>query len=445
MENNNNTELVHSSRERLTRGMESFLVLLNISTYCCVLPYILFHQYSRKWTIILIILINITYVFFRFRGKVRIPSDKLFFIFICINIANFLTVFLSDGHPMASILYPLLNISFYILLFNLYLKYSETESLWSSIWYIVRGYVWLGVMGVASAVLLFLMIKLGLNPLRTPIVNDYYDLFMANVVVLGHTYYYPYYISVLLVPESLLIKLPFFTDYGVICGIFHEPHVITFIVFPVLFILWAYTKSKLLNTFYFLIWMLIVFMELSTTNILAFGVSLLALFCVDRNKRAWLLPLGFIALYFFLYIGIENTDLFIVADKLGGDNTSSRDYTLGTIGFAFTPETLLGSDFMSNDYLFSYSSAGRRDVGYIQFFLNIVFLLLFIIRLIKVIMFSRKYRLIGIAILYFFVHSFKTAMVTYTSPQLLLMMFLLYVITNMSFDEDECLVKSSKK
>ena len=339
----------------------------------------------------------------------------------------------------------MLNFSFYLFLYNIYLKYRETESKWHSIWYIVRGYVWLGVLGVISAIFLLILMKFGLNPLKTPVVNDYYDLFKANVEVLGHTYYYPYYISVLLVSESILVKLPFFTDYGIICGIFHEPHVITFIVFPVLFILWAYTKNKFLNSFFLMIWMLILLMEFSTTNILAFGISLLVYFCVEKDKRKFLFLVGLIALYIFLYIGIDNTELFIVADKLAGDDTNSRDYTLGTIGFAFAPETLLGSNFMDNDYLYSYSSAGRRDVGYIQFFLNIVFLMLFIIRLVKVIMFSKTFRLIGIAVLYFFVHSAKTAMVTYTSPQLLLMMFLLFVITNINFDEDECLVKNLKK
>lgn len=417
---------------------DSLLVLLNVSTYCCVVPYIVFHQYSRVPNLLFIIIINIIFLLFRFHKKTKIPSDSLLFIYVCVCLSNILAVLTSEEWNILAFYYFVLNTSFYLLLYNLYEDYHKTDSSLYSLWLTIRGYIWLCFIGVFSAIIMFLLTKFGFNPLKTPIVDEYYDLFKANVEDLGASYYYPYYISVIQYFDNL-IKIPFFTEYGIICGIFHEPHVITFVVFPALFIICFFEKRIGVRLVYYILWILILLMESSTTNIISFVISLVVLMTLEKGSRKWLAIFLVLLAYFIYYIGLENSELFFVMDKLNGED-GSREYSMGTIEFAFTPSSLFGSNFMVNDYLQANSSLGRRDVGYLSFFFNIVFLALYIIKVVKIVVFSEKFRLFGVAALYFLLHSTKIAMVSYTNPLLILMCFILFVtakLNNTPSDEQE--------
>lgn len=414
-------------RGNILRYIDSLLVMLNISTYCSVIPYIVFHQYQRGWCILFISIINIIYLYVRFHNKIKIPSDLLFFVFVCVLSSNVLAVLLTGDKSNVAFLYPILNTTFYILLFSLYSEYIKTESKKQSIWLVTRGYIWLCVLGIISAISLFLLIKVGLDPTSTPVADEYYDLFKSNSDSTIRTYYFPYHISVLLDAGIITKKIPFFMDYGIICGLFHEPNAICFVVFPALFILWFYEKKKSIRISCFFIWFFIILLTASTTNILAFSFSMVILMMLGRKTRKWLIPIGLFGLYLILYIGLENTDMVFILDKLE-DTDGSRSYSSGTIEFAFTPLTLFGSNFLNNSYLAEVSSAGTRDVGFLSFMFNIVFLSIFIYRLVRLVLVYKEYRLLGIAALYFFLHSMKTAMVTYTNPILLLMMFIMFVV-----------------
>lgn len=407
--------------------LDSLLVMLNISTYCSVVPYVLFQQYQRGWCILFISIINIFYLFVRFHNKIKVPSDFLFLIFVCVLSSNVLAVLSTGDKSNVAFLYPILNTTFYILLFSLYSEYIQTESKKQSIWLVARGYIWLCVWGIISALSLFFLIKAGFDPTTTPVADEYYDLFKSNSDSSIRTYYFPYHISVLLEAGIITKKIPFFMDYGIICGLFHEPNAICFVVFPALFILWFYEEKKSLRILYLFIWLFVILLTASTTNILSFSFSIVILMMLEKKFRKWLIPIGFISIYLILYIGLENTDMVFILDKLE-DTDGSRSYSSGTIEFAFTPLTLLGSNFLSNSYLTEISSAGTRDVGFLSFILNIVFLSLFIYRLVRLVLVYKEYRLLGIAALYFFLHSMKTAMVTYTNPILLLIMLIMFVV-----------------
>ena len=428
----NNTSIkIHKKkywmRKDLYRCTDSLLVMLNISTYCSVIPYIIFHQYQRGWCMILLSFINVLYLLTRFHGKVKIPTDTLFFIYISVLLSNIIAVLTSGDESNVAFIYPFINSTFYVLIFTLYYDYKKSETKLESIWLVIRGYIWLCALGIVSAISLFILIKAGFNPTTTPVADEYYDLFKSNAESTIRTYYFPYYISVLLDAGIITKKIPFFMEYGTICGIFHEPNAICFVVFPALFFLWFYERRVHFRLFYFFIWVFIILLTGSTTNIIAFLFSIIVLLIMEKKARKWLIPLSVIALYLIIYIGLDNTELVFILDKLN-DADGSMSYSSGTIEFAFTPSTLFGSNFLNNSYLTDISSSGKRDVGYLSFFLNIVFLSLFIFRLGRTIIKSKQYRLLGIAALYFFLHSMKTALVTYTNPLLLLMMFVLYVV-----------------
>ena len=363
------------------------------------------------------------------RARLKIPIDSLFFLYVVVNSLNCINVFVDESEGMLMVLfYTFLNVSFYLVLYNMYCYYRKITTVKNSLWFIIRGYIWLCTISILGATILFLMIKGGFNPYSTPIANDYYDLFKSNVEVSGATYYFPYHISVLATSDHAQLRIPFFTDYGVICGLFHEPHVITFITFPALFLLLYYIRKKYFKVVCFGIWLFIMLLAASTTNILAFFTSLFVLMFFERKVRLPLFLFFIIVFYMILSIGMESEEFLFLAEKLNGDNTVSSDYSKNTLIFAFSPKTLMGSNFINNNYLNTISTTGR-DVGYLPFLFNILFLIVYVIRMIKIIIFSNEFRYVGIATLYFFIHSMKTAMVTYTSPLLLLMMFMLFIVS----------------
>jgi len=253
------------------------------------------------------------------------------------------------------------------------------------------------------------------------------DLFEDNVNTLGHTYYYPFYTSVLLVSKSLSLKLPFFCEYGTICGIYFEPHIVTFMLCPALFLLWAYIKRTMYRVGLFFMWLFIILISCSTTNILCFTCCLLLLFLYTKKGRIALIPILYILVFAIFMIGLENTELFFIVKKL--DGSSSMQYSENTMLFAFEPRTLLGTNFMSNGYLTEIST-NPKDVGYIPCFLNILFLIVAYAKLLnKFFCKNTYYILLSCMILYFFLHSMKIAMVSYSLSFLMLIIFLLQIIT----------------
>ena len=402
----------------LIKICDTIIVLLNVSMNSSVVPYLFFHQHLRIYDYIIVILLDILYISCRFKKK-RIPHDILFYLFILVNISNLLSIIINDTWSTIVCFYLILNCLFFFILYNIFcIKGNSIDSLK----YSIKGYLFLCVWSVIGIIIMSLLVFIGFDPTRSLNITEDYDLFRANSEDLGHTYYYPYHISVI-----LCSKLNSFR----ICGLFHEPHVSTFYIFPALFFFFIFLKNKIMKIILLLLWCFVMVIDLSTTNILVFIFVLGFYLFLEKTLRWWLVPFALLLL-FVIYIGIENTELFFLYDKLIGDDSSSREYTLGTLKFAFTPHSLLGSNFLNNNYLFS-SGEYNRDVGFLSFSLNILFLLILLVRTIRFV-FMPQYRLIGLGILYFILHSTKTAMTTYSSPLLILIIFVLYCLSMIKCD-----------
>jgi hypothetical protein len=251
------------------------------------------------------------------------------------------------------------------------------------------------------------------------------DLFASNADKFGHNYYFPYNISILLHSISGM-RIPFFSESGAICGLYHEPHIITFMTFPALFILLSKLTSHWQKGVIIGLYVLIMLLATSTTNIVTFFVCVLVLLFRRRSMNLiFSLLIIIITIWIILYsINIDLSDFMFISEKM---ESGSKDYSQKTILFAFTPKTLLGSNFMQNDYLDAISS-NSRDVGYISFILNIIFLLIFSYKIIRLIFTKNNMSsMVGIAILYFFLHSMKVAMVAYSLSFLMFAMFLLTI------------------
>lgn len=402
----------------LIKIIDTIIVLLNVSMNSSVVPYLFFHLHLRIFDYIVVIILDIAYIGCRFK-KTKIPHDILFYLFILVNISNLLSIMINDTWSTIVCFYLILNCLFFIILYNIFcIKGNSFDSLK----YSMKGYLFLCVWSVIGIIIMSLLVFIGFDPTRSLNITESYDLFKANSEDLEHTYYYPYHISVILCSKFNTLR---------ICGLFHEPHVSTFYIFPALFFLFAFLKNKTMKIVLLLMWIFVMVIDLSTTNILAFLFVIGVYLFLEKSLRWWLVPFSLILLL-VIYIGIENTELFFLYDKLAGDDSSSREYTLGTLKFAFTPHSLLGSNFFNNDYLFS-SGGNNRDVGFLSFFLNTLFLIVLFVRTIHFVVMP-QYRLIGLGILYFILHSTKTAMTTYSSPLLMLIIFILFCLSKIRCD-----------
>lgn len=100
---------------------------------------------------------------------------------------------------------------------------------------------------------MLLMVELfHFNPMSNDVTNTY-DIFMAGLGTsrtANETFYYPYYMSVVSVGNEDRIDL--FHSAGSIYGIFHEPHIMTFMVFPALIIFLYKAKSLYQKGLYYL-------------------------------------------------------------------------------------------------------------------------------------------------------------------------------------------------
>jgi len=278
---------------------------------------------------------------------------------------------------------------------------------------------------------LFILIKIGVNPLINNI-STKYDLFADNYRM-GSNYFFPY-ISII---GGRGIRFEFFQELGIIYGLYHEPHIVTFMLFPALF-LFLYKSETKHRIYIILIYVLILLLTVSTTNILSVLFCIIVLISIKlKNNFAG----GFIFLFisiglgFLIYKNFDNSILYILGKVEGAGG--SKDYSMETIKFAFTPNTLLGSNFMSNTYLHEIST-NPRDVGFISFTLNIFFLLIVYFKTIKLILSKNKMKIaIGFSTLYFMLHSTKVAMVSYSLSFLIFMIFLITTYSNIKEDKME--------
>ncbi len=319
-------EKYQASSSKWLYFVDSLLILLNLSLSGTIIPSLLFSS-ELGYNIGIVIILNMAYLFFRFHINIKIPTHSLFIIYFLLNFINVFTSLLTSTGRFFPSLYLMLNTTFYVILYNLYIRYRKEVSLGATIKLIIRGYIWLGIVSIVSILLLFLLVRIGFD-ININDISHSMSVFKANVETLGHTYYFPYSLGIFLELSYSVISIPFLADYGGrICGLAYEPHISTFLVFPSLFFLLAYARSYQTKLFLFLIWLFIALISLSVTNIIAFCACITALLFLDKKWRyLGLIPL-IIGVYFFVDFLLDSP-LSFVLDKISGNDTSSIQRTI---------------------------------------------------------------------------------------------------------------------
>lgn len=407
------------------------MVLINISNSYSIIPYIIFFQYYRAINTLLLLFLNIAYLLFRFGNRSVLSfKDPLFLIFIILNSLNYLFGAITDTFGYGTFPYLFANFAFYILLYNLFKDYISRFNFDKSINLILRGYLWFVILGLLSVFSLFILITFFDFYPKENDIGASMDLFKSNLRDARSAYYFPNNISILF--DFYEIRIPFFQKYGIITGLFHEPHTCTFLLTPAFFILLRYVRRLLCRFLLFLIFLIFLLIEASTTSILAFFFVFFVFFMIEYKKNI-LYPMIILGCAVFVFLSIDPIFYDFIIGKISGSSSGSLNYSRDTILFAFTPKTLIGTNFFNLGYLDTYWNTPDKsmNVGFINFILNLCFLFIFIYRIVKVNLYRDiRIRFIALFTLYFLLHSMKIAMVTYSLSYLIFVMFLLQVLNN---------------
>lgn len=401
--------------------IDTLLVFLNVSNPYTLIPCLLFTRNIGVNTLI-IAFINIIYIFCRFGYQVKIPRhDSLFYLYVTIYVLNACFGFYTDTFVLGMLTFLFSNVSFYLILCNLYHLYYQENTFEQAVKKLTKGYVWLGIYALFSAfALLFLMEVFQVNPLVNEISHSY-DILADNVGRNPNVhYYFPYHLSVIY-SNMYELRLPFIHKYGIVTGLFHEPHTMTFIIVPLYFLLLYFCKKKSIRIWITVIFVLYILQAASTMSFLCFlGTVMVGLVATYRKM---LLGVPFLIWGIFLLYSIDNPITELIKYKL---TSGSADYSTNTLLFAFTPTTLIGTSFLNLAYL--HDVGGRYDVGFIIFLLNIIFLSILAYKIFCVtISRAGRIKFIGLFGVYFFLHSTKLAMSAYTISLLMFVMFLITV------------------
>lgn len=413
--------------------IDTLFVLVNLSFSYSILPHILFFQYYRAYSTVIIILLNLIYLLLRFKNSVNFKSNNILFkIFIWINLSNLLIGSLTNTYGFGIAPFIFSNLTFYFILHNLFIQYIKKFDIQKSLWLILRGYTYLCLISVIGILIVFILIKF---TAFVPTVNDVgskMNLFESNLNDPNFSYYYPLNLSILMKYNQ--IRIPFFQEYGILTGLYHEPHILTFFITPSYFILLSRIKRRINILFLSFGYILTLLISTSATNLISIiFVIILYLFFTGRKKSSYILSILIILIVFIVgYYSINDSALFMfIQQKVG---SSSSDYSQNTILFAFTPTNLIGTSFYNLGYLETYWHLADKsmNVGFINFSLNLIFLIIFVKQIILINL-KLNYKTsfyIGLVAIYFFLHSMKITMYSFSLSYTIMIIFLIKTAIN---------------
>ena len=389
---------------------DSLIILLNIAgSRGNYLLYWLLGLKTLPKVMIFVICMDIIYLVFNLKtnhssAKLKFPKQLyVLFILLSVNLLN--TLLTSDKNLLMYFIQIAYTILFSIILYNIANKYlkqrtNEAVRLFS------RGYVWISLFSIVGVIVSFILcsvIGLSLKPATA-------DFFLGNDIV-GESYYRTY---LSLNMYASIPRVPFFQEYGFLCGLFHEPSALAWNIFPCLILLLGFASPKKTRWLVIGLGICMMLFAGSATNILVIVACLLVYSLMTIRRKLFSVVLGVAVILgaALLYFSIDDTFLQFLMGRLEEGN-GSQLYSLSTLIWTLSPRTLMGSDFLDASYvrdIMDYS-VSSKDVGYIPFLLNLIIIVSFVTNIIKLLRTKDKVCLsVGFASLYYILHSAKVGM-----------------------------------
>lgn len=411
--------------------MDAIAVLMNIAAgRGNVLLYWITGMDNIMLILALIMLFDVTYIIVRFKGLSRIRNCRslmpVFFLWALL-LYNLLNTSLQKGKLNSSYLeLVIIAVLFLLILNQQYIKTLRLKMPYrDSFKYMSHGYLWIAFISVFGVISSFLLFKLGLVS-EVPFSLGFFET-NENVGVQYSRVFLSvrnFWISSL---GQMDIRVPFFQDDGLFCGLFHEPHILALNVFPFFIILLGIVQPVRLKIIVISFSVLMMLFTGSATNALVAIFCLAFYFFLLSRKHLFVSLFGVLIIVgmILLFVAIDDTFLLFVIDRLDGSNSSYMS-TRELFTFAFTPQTLFGTDFFSTNFTTEAGGSLKgQDIGYIAFFLFLCFLISYFKNVIKLCRSNDDIAIaVGFASLYYILHSLKGGMPMF---QQFLFVFLIFL------------------
>ena len=417
---------------------DHLVILLNIAGgRGNILPYLILNTNKTTHVLFFVILINFIYICSRrslFQTKPRLEYKYGAFLFPFLVVYNTIGILIrGDGDLVVNIEISFLVVQFsYILYHFTHTAFLNFDLMKNGIFQYTCGYLILSSISVLGIFITFALLSAGFDysiPLHQDFLAD-------NAISIDYKFSF---FSVN--NQSSLIRVPFFHDQGMLSGLFHENHIIAHNTFPFLFLLFGFTQKLWQKTLLILTIILMILFAGSATNVLVcLGcLALFALINFRRNKISTILFVGIVGVAIAYYIKVDTTFLDFIIGRTDTTNMSN-EYSRNLLLFAFSPHTLMGTNFMATDYV--TKGIMNEDIGLLPFMLNMCFLISYFKNTYLLLKKSDAVSLaVAFASLYYMLHAAKIGMTMYMQTLPLFLMYLQIFILNI-WKNQNCLTKS---
>lgn len=400
-----------------------FIILINISMFHTIIPSVLFGNLSWYYHQLFIVFINIAYLIWNskilFINKIKINSTINLIIIILISIYLLeIPRYLIKGLEGRSIILTLLNaftfLSFSLTLNTIYLKQRQKGNAKTALITLIKPYIYFSIFIASISVIVFFLAKLNFIDLFSNPAPSGLSTYMDNNAETLHTRYFtPLFITII---SAGARGTNFFMDTAIFSGISHEPHIATYLMTPALFMMYGIktisVNKKIIFSAIFFVFFLI---ASSLTNLLVLVtigvIYLLKLSLVNKRAISTLFIVSILVIVAmttsFEALGLNN--ILLKINNSGG----SKDYSLHFINYILTPATIWGDGVFNVPYPY----AKVDNIGFIFSVLIILFYAFGYLASAKAIFQSNKLlQFVGLATLYFFLHSLKIIQLIFIYP-----------------------------
>ncbi len=319
-----------------------------------------------------------------------------------------------------------LNILYYLLMWEyLYGIYKENSTLngYDKICVPLECYtVYNCVVVLIAAVLIFSGV---LNAFDNP-VSDVFNVFKENHEHNHTDYYFPGYLSVCVPATNILA----FLGIPILEGLSYEPHVLSYSIIPAWILLQASIKDKT-HIYKFISYFLLlstVCISTSATAVICLIITIffeILWYCLRKGDFRPLIVLFVFILLITLFLAPIYEELSeYLAYKIGKED-GSRDYSESNLNYILYASDVLGRGIVNNH---AGSELLNDNIGYISSLFIILLYIITVFKSIKLIVSSDvNLHYIGLACLYFWLHSLKLGIQAFSYPYFIFFIFIMAI------------------
>lgn len=412
-----------------------FIVVFSVG-YVSILKFVTYAIFSIPESVQLFLFLTILY-FIRFKDrsyKGKVFSGKLVSILFVLYIWEIIQG-LIVGADYNWLLVCVVNLfSVYVAykyLSNLVLSKNSIDPVINS--YSVYMYYTLFVVIVSS----FLILSSLMNPYSNQLGMN--SLFKTNMEE-SNVYYFPGYLSLVYGTPSIFLSR---FNFPSLSGLSHESQAMYITIYPALFLQLYKNKKRNTDKTILFIFLLTTVLTTSLTAAICFIITyILHLIWKlnDKSQTKSALLILFIITLFVLYVVKSQFSSIISAfiqEKANFDTIgSSGSYSISLLSYFISPTGLLGQGIFSSTA--EQGMQGSLNCGYISSILIVSFYLFFIYNCIKNIFAEDVLcHAIGLASIYFVMHSFKYGVQVFNNTYIFFIVFLLTYANNRRLKEKE--------